>query len=356
MLDREAVNQDIAAEQIESHKKEETNPKLLNELTIESRAVSAVSKVRVSSGAPKGRIPVWVALATSLLLCSVSLGMYWFAWGDPQAIHLASIDIEVVEHMDSSGLESLALQLENRLEGRSEEQRSWFLLMRLYWDLQRYERLGVIHQRAEALGYTDGLSDQWFLLGHSFLQKSLQLPEIDRALTRITQSGEPLPVLLEFMSFRWEADQLKLNAALRRIDRLLAQEMPPLVQATAARARDEFVRGISNPEPPWIVVKVNVADGFEAGRYLVVFARVKGGRIPIVVSRRFIGSTRGEFRFDLTNALVMRPSQLLESEVEVVAKLAQTVDVGAAEAVAEVVSVVVDPFANPTVELELTSR
>ncbi|MEM8766782.1 MAG: c-type cytochrome biogenesis protein CcmI [Pseudomonadota bacterium] len=266
----------------------------------------------------------WLGLAgvSAALLVLFTVGVYQTV-GDPAADGVAGAEalLGLDPASDSEGLDEWRQRLEERVDARPDDARSWFLLGHANLRLARFAAAAEAFATAHEL-HGDDPSIDLFWLQARYLAARGQLDATSRSIAeRVLASNPNQPLVLEMLAvaaFQEEA----FGEAVTLLNRALSGDLAA-TQRASLQAGFEAARAQLGAMPGSIDVAVAAGETPPHSMTLFVIARPVGGGMPYAVVRRPAHLVPGTIRLD--DAVSMNPALPLSSasEVEIVVRLSQ---------------------------------
>lgn len=304
-LDREIDDEDLRAEV-----RDELGQILLDEVQ------------REESAEETGSMGIWTwASAVAVPLIA---GLVYLVVADPGALDVRGAEdvMRLDPARDQAEIESWKLRLRDRVDARSEDEKSWYLLGHAHLKLQQYDLAAEAFATTNTL-IEDDLSVQVYWLQARYLAARGVLDMQSRVLAeRILEASPDMPVVLEILALD-ALQKGEREAAVRLLHRASTASSDVTQQATLAAALGEVRKQISNPSPG---VTVNVAAQGNVAHFASVFviARPVGGGMPFAVVKR--AAVLLPFSVRLDDLVSMSEARPLTSAAafEVVARVSHT--------------------------------
>ncbi len=281
-------------------------------------AVSICSMEGLAAKESKGRAWLVAGLAAPLAALALYLGI-----GEPDAPML--LDASEVMRLDPAEdrieLDRWRALLGHRVQQRSGDAGSWFLLGRIYMVDEDYGAAAAAFERAHALtGEDPGVDLHW--LQARYLAAGGRLDEGAAAIAeRILAQTPNQPMVLELLgleAFR----RAEYREAVALFNRALSNPLEPLSRRVLLTGLAE-ARARLGDMLPAIDVSVTAKAPLPQGATLFVIARPPGGGMPYAVLRRPVSQLPDTFRLD--DAVSMNPAVPLSmaQHIEVVVRVSR---------------------------------
>ena len=276
-------------------------------------------------GASAGRkAGSWMGLAgvSAVLLVLFAAGVYQSV-GDPAADGVAGAEalLALDPAADADGLNDWRLRLEERVDARPKDARSWYLLGHANLRLARFAASAEAFATAHGL-HGDDPSIDLFWLQARYLAARGQLDGTSKTIAeRVLASDPSQPLVLEMLAVAAFQEQA-FGEAVTLLNRALSSDLAATQRANL-QAGFEQARAELGDLPGSIDVAVAAGEPPPGGMTLFVIARPVGGGMPYAVVRRPAHLVPGTVRLD--DAVSMNPALPLSSAsvVEVVVRLSQ---------------------------------
>jgi len=254
-------------------------------------------------------------LAISLLVYSVV--------GDPAAMNLAGA--ESVLQLDAARDEALLSEwrerLSDRVDARTGDAKSWYLLGHVDLKLARYTTAAEAFAMAHA-AHGDDPSIDIFWLQARYLAAGGQIDSTTRGIAERVLAGNPSqPLVLEMYAidaYRQGAFQESVSL----LNRALSGSLEATHRSSLEAGYQEARKNLGDLTPA-VDVEIASAARVPPGTTMFVIARPIGGGMPYAVVRRPAGTFPLTVRLD--DAVSMNPAAPLSSvgEVEIVVRISQ---------------------------------
>ncbi len=271
-----------------------------------------------------GKSGSWLGLAgaAAALLVLFTVGVYQ-AVGDPAANGVAGAEalLALDPASDSEGLDEWRERLQQRVDARPDDARSWFLLGHANLRLARFTAAAEAFATAHGL-HGDDPSIDLFWLQARYLAARGQLDSTSKTIAERVLANDPnQPLVLEMLAVA-AFQEAAYGEAVTLLNRALSGELAATQRANL-QAGFEEARARLGDLPGSIDVAVAAGEAPPRNMTLFVIARPVGGGMPYAVVRRPSHQVPGTIRLD--DAVSMNPALPLSSasEVEVVVRLSQ---------------------------------
>ncbi len=265
----------------------------------------------------------WLPIAGAAGMLAVVLLVYGTV-GDPQAMKVAGAEqlLGLDPAADAAELGRWRERLEERVDARPGDARSWYLLGHADLMLGRYasaaEAFAMAHQ-----AYGDDPSIDLFWLRARYLAARGQMDATTRAIAERLLAGDPnQPMVLEMLAVEAYREE-DYPRAVNLLNRALSGELAPRQRQALQVVFDEARRKLGQ-QAASVDVAIETQGEVPADATLFVIARPVGGGMPFAVVRRPVGGFPGTIRLD--DAVSMNPAAPLSGarEVEVVVRLSRS--------------------------------